>query len=386
MAATVTEWDAQGNPIQSAAPSSSGPTEWDANGQPITAPITEAAKPSLLEQATSPLNVGHLRSSIEDAERKANGPTTLADAQWRSDHPHLAAVRSFVNGVGADAAKTFLSPVGLALAATGGAGDVVAPALAEAVPAIAPAMRAVTTAGRAITGAAGTGAALQGVGDAAIHPRQMPGENDSDYQKRLLGDAASAVGGGSVAAHALPTVAGAVSDITPKSRMAEAGGLLQSVAHDANQIPVKLDNAGDAALKLMDWQKKTQLGPTVNKFLNRITNPKLGPMTYEEARQFYQVLGKLSSDETMKMAGPVRRDLVQMVTGLKQDIGAAADTVGRAGDYFKGMGDYATAAKHQGWYDMTKDAVAKEGIGGLAKGIGMAGAGALGYALYKDNK
>ena len=52
-----------------------------------------------------------------------------------------------------------------------------------------------------------------------------------------------------------------------------AGALLQSVAADANQIPVELENSSDAALKLMDWQRKTNLGPTINKFLNRITSP-----------------------------------------------------------------------------------------------------------------
>jgi hypothetical protein len=185
---------------------------------------------------------------------------------------------------------------------------------------------------------------------------------------RMLGAGAKAVA--PIAGQAADAVA---SKILPSVMKEKAGGLLQSVAHDANKIPVQLDNAGDSALKLMDWQKKTQLGPTVNKFLNRITNPKAGPLTYEEARDFYQVLGNLSADETIKMAPPVRRQLVQMVVGLKQDIGNAADQVGHAADYYKGLNDYHTAAKLQEWYDAAK----KYAIPAALGAAGMAGAGKL---------
>ncbi len=82
------------------------------------------------------------------------------------------------------------------------------------------------------------------------------------------------------------SVAGIASKLSPEAMKQSAGSLLQSVAKDANKVPVQLDNAGDAALRLMDWQKKTQLGPTVNKFLNRITNPNAGPLTYSEGRDF----------------------------------------------------------------------------------------------------
>lgn len=180
----------------------------------------------------------------------------------------------------------------------------------------------------------------------------------------VTGGTAGALGGNAVG----PTIAG---KIYPPAMKEAAAGLLQSVAHDANKVPVQLNNAGDAALSLMDWQKKTQLGPTINKFLNRVTNPKQGPLTYEEARDFYQLLGKMSADETMKIAPPVRRDLTRMVVGLKQDIGDAADQVGQAANYYKGMGDYAKAAKLQDWYDLAQKYAIR---GGLAA-AGMAGVG-----------
>lgn len=169
-------------------------------------------------------------------------------------------------------------------------------------------------------------------------------------------------------------VAGAVKAALPSAE--RAGQLFGQIAQDANKIPVNLENAGDAALRLMDWQKKTQLGPTLNKFLNRITNPKLGSLTYEEARDFYQLLGKMSVDETNRIPPAVRRDLVQMTVGLKQDIGTAAETVGRGADYYEAMGQYAKAARLKDWYEAAKLEALKAAKIALPAGAG-------GYAAKK---
>ena len=183
-----------------------------------------------------------------------------------------------------------------------------------------------------------------------------------------------------------PVVAGGMkvaSALDFSAKKQAAGALLQSVASDANQVPVELENSSDAALKLIDWQGKTQLGPTINKFLNRITSPKLGPLTYEEGRDYYQLLGRLSSDETSKLAPTIQRNLAEMVSGLKTDLGNAADQVGRAADYYKGMGDYASASKYQGWYDTVKDSLAGPLVKGAAYGIGGAAAGGTAYKLWQ---
>jgi hypothetical protein len=223
----------------------------------------------------------------------------------------------------------------------------------------------VATAGGVIGGTLGAGAG-QVIGKAT---GMSPGATD------LLSDALGVAGGAGGAVGARPLV----SALDFNAQKQAAGALLQSVAHDANQVPVQLDNAQDAALRLMDWQKKTNLGPTVNKFLNRITNPNQGPLTYEDARDFYQLFGKMSVEEGNKLAPPVKRDLVEMVAGLKQDIGDAADTVGRAADYYKGLKDYKTASNLQSWYDYAKDTLP----GPLVKGAaGAAGAGGV-YGLWK---
>lgn len=200
-------------------------------------------------------------------------------------------------------------------------------------------------------------------------------QNAAQQAGHTIGSVAQALPWGELAAaKAGPEFVNLVHKVLPSAMKADAGELFASVAKDANKVPVSLDNAGDAALKLMDWQRKTQLGPTINKFLNRITNGKMGPLTYEEARDYYSLLSKMSVDETTKLAGPVKYTLQKMTAGLKTDIGDAADQVGRAADYYKAMGDYAKAAKLQEWYALAKKYAIRAGL--AAAGGGAIGAGA----------
>lgn len=170
----------------------------------------------------------------------------------------------------------------------------------------------------------------------------------------------------------------------PSAMKEDAGALFQTIAKDANKVPVVLDNSQDAALRLMDWQKKTQLGPTLNKFLNRITNPKLGPMTYDEARDFQQLVSKMSAEETSKLAPTVQFQVKRLAAGLKADVGNAAGEVGRAADYYKAMGDYHKAAQLQEFYDLAKKYMTRGAL--LAVGGGLAGTGAHFAQEYLEGK
>jgi hypothetical protein len=169
-------------------------------------------------------------------------------------------------------------------------------------------------------------------------------------------------------------VAGAANKIGKLIPSAErAGQNFQETMSAAKDVPVTLNKASEGALKLIDWQKKTQLGPTINKFLNRVTNPKLGDLTYQEARDFYQLLGRLSADEASKLPPAVRFDLTKMVIGLKQDIGTAAQAVGKGDQYYSAMKEFAKAKKLEDISDATKDLIiealkraAPLGFGGYA--------------------
>ncbi len=164
---------------------------------------------------------------------------------------------------------------------------------------------------------------------------------------------------------------------------AKAASKFQDVMSVAKDMPVSLENSQDAAMKLMDWQKKTQLGPTVNKFLNRITNPNLGQLTYGEARDFQQILGKLSADEASKLPPAVRFDLTRMVVGLKEDVGQAAGKVGKYAEYMDAMKQYRQAMQLQQAADFAKEQAIKGVVAG-AKTVGAGALAGLGYEAYKS--
>ena len=166
----------------------------------------------------------------------------------------------------------------------------------------------------------------------------------------VLSDTLGLAGGAAGAMGAQPLVGA----LNSTARKAAAGELFQSIARDANQVPVSLNNSGDAALRLMDWQKKTNLGPTLNKFLNRITNPNQGPLTYEEGRDFYQLLGNMSANDKMNLPPTVVHDVNTMLEGLRIDVGNAASVVGRGGDYEAAMNQYQRAAQVQDAMDTVK--------------------------------
>lgn len=143
-----------------------------------------------------------------------------------------------------------------------------------------------------------------------------------------------------VLARGAETVAG---KLVPSVMKANAGRIFESVAQDAGNVPVVLKNSQEAAVRLMELQRTSNLGPVVNKFLNRITKPNAPPLTYNEARDFYSALGDLAWSDKMTIRPGVRYVMKNLATGLKQDIGDAAESVGRAGDYYSALGNYARA-------------------------------------------
>lgn len=200
-----------------------------------------------------------------------------------------------------------------------------------------------------------------GMGDAVATAAKFYAGNQQNKMTDALSVAPEAIGNatGNVVAGELPgATIGAVKNIANAiPSTARAGETFQDVAKAANKVPIDFSNSQDAVLKMVDWQKKTQLGPTINKFLNRVTNPNLGPVTYGEARDFYQLLGRLSADETSRMAPAVRFDLTRMVRGLKTDIGNAAGVVGQQAPYYQAMEEFRNAKRLEDISDATKDIV-----------------------------
>jgi hypothetical protein len=124
-------------------------------------------------------------------------------------------------------------------------------------------------------------------------------------------------------------------------------------------------------------------GVNLNKFLNRITSPKFGPLTYEEARDYYSLIGNLSANEKMNLPSMVKRDVDTMLAGLKTDVGNAADQVGRGADYYSAMNQYRQGAQLQDLKQGAKDAVVGPIVKGAAYGIGGTAAGGAAYKLWQ---
>ncbi|HVW77979.1 MAG TPA: hypothetical protein VHB45_10230 [Alloacidobacterium sp.] len=192
--------------------------------------------------------------------------------------------------------------------------------------------------------------------------------DQENYEKSKDSDEAigSVVGGLIAPMPGIIPGASAIAEKIPTT--SKAGKLFEAVARDANDIPVTLDNAKDAALNLMDWQRKTNLGPTLNKFLNRITNPKLGPLTYEEARSYQSLLGNMAAEDKMRLAPIVQKDVYALLDGLKADVGNATAQVGRGEDYINAMNQYRQASRINDAKDVAKDYAIKTAAG--AAGVG----------------
>jgi hypothetical protein len=168
---------------------------------------------------------------------------------------------------------------------------------------------------------------------------------------------------------------GALNKMRPSVMKQAAGELFNVVSKDAGKVPVKLSPATqEAADALLNRQRATNLGPEVNKFLNRVTNPKLGDLTYDEARMFQQELnGKLYGSTGKPLSGAAEAEVKSALANLKTDVGNAAGEVNRAAEYYKAMGDYASAARMEEWIKRAKKAtpwvVGALGVAGVGKAI-----------------
>lgn len=151
----------------------------------------------LWDWSTQPLNLGYLRENIAAADAQVNAGPTLADVEDAEEHPVIHAIRDAVNtGVtafGSNAAKMFLTPLGVASALAGPAGEVAG----QTIPAVASAIRLLET-------GVGAGFGAKGIYD-QVHQGlgKQPNESTLDYIARTAGNAALVTGGVTAGAHAV---------------------------------------------------------------------------------------------------------------------------------------------------------------------------------------
>jgi hypothetical protein len=174
-----------------------------------------------------------------------------------------------------------------------------------------------------------------------------------------------------LATAAIPVVATKAPGILARAfgvSKARAGANIGAATTAAREAAVDVSGPGQAALRIMDISERGASMPqAVRRFLQRATDPAKGPLTFEEARDYYSNLSRLSSAEFNRMTPTIQREVGALTRSLHDAMVAAADTAGVGGQYAAGIQEYARAARAA----TRGKALAK--YGGGAVGAGVAG-------------
>lgn len=220
----------------------------------------------------------------------------------------------------------------------------------------------------AIVAAPGATALALGAGMAAHPVIQATGEAAglTPDQAGLAADIGSiGVGGGVVkGVSAIPTTA-------------KAGAKFQQVARAAGNQTVNTSGAvGDSALRIAELGERGGTMPKVaRQFLNRITDPSKGDLTYTEARDFYSNISRLSAADAMKTSPAIHREMGNLRAALDKAVESAAAKGGQAENYRQAMRQYAIASR-------IKSIASKIGQHAGKGAAGAVGVGA-GYSAWK---
>lgn len=117
------------------------------------------------------------------------------------------------------------------------------------------------------------------------------------------------------------------------------------------------------------------LPSVINKFVTRIADVNEGPLTYNEARQFYSNVSDLSVSEKLASKAKDLRLIQLFKHALGDTIAQTAEDAGRLQDYRDAMSEFSKAKRIETAVDKGKK------IAGAA--IGSAALGASGYAGYR---
>lgn len=152
-----------------------------------------------------------------------------------------------------------------------------------------------------------------------------------------------------------------------------AGAALNEVRQAAGSIPISMAKPGNTALELMTQSERgASLPKAVRQFVQRAANPNLGPVTYEEAKDFQSNISNLSANEKMAIKPNTARLLGQLNADLKDSLKGAADVVGKGDTFAKAMQEYHSAMRLAGWTENAisngwNAALTAAKVGGLAK-------------------
>lgn len=175
----------------------------------------------------------------------------------------------------------------------------------------------------------------------------------------------------------------AIGGLVPSTE--KAAKILGDVAEHANNVPVQMKQTWPALDEFLKYAKSGGTQPKViTDLLARLDDLHKGPMTYEDARRFYTNISRLSDQEMSTLNPNMRRLMGGVKEAFKKDIGDAAGQVNQDANYYRGLKEYAKAAKlEKAAAEMWKWAVRLGGTAALGaagyEGVKMAGG--VGHAL-----
>lgn len=168
-------------------------------------------------------------------------------------------------------------------------------------------------------------------------------------------------------------VPGIVARVAGRSSV-RAGQNIQAASQAAKGAPVNVEKVGQEGLRALELQAAGGSMPrAASQFMRRVTDPKAPDLTFEEARDFYSNLSRLSTNEFGRLNPTMQRQIGTMRQALHEALVESAETVGKGGQYARGISEYAKAAKAKATWEASKPKLmsALKKLGWL----GLAGAG-----------
>jgi hypothetical protein len=191
-------------------------------------------------------------------------------------------------------------------------------------------------------------------------------------------EAEAAASGAAKAASKIGEVADTAGKLIPNAK--RAGETMEQLRTAIGNHPVEItDDLSKAASRVQELADNGNTMPSAaRKFLNRVTDPEKGHLTYSEARDFMTKFGNMTAEEQTKLAPVMKAQMQQLGGALRNAVEATAARAGKLEEFQNSMREYAAAKKLQAVSDFIKQ-----------KGISIAGKAALGagaYGLYRELK
>jgi hypothetical protein len=140
--------------------------------------------------------------------------------------------------------------------------------------------------------------------------------------------------------------------------------------------PVDMGPPGNVALRIDELAKRGGSMPKAARdLIKRTTDPEMGDVTFNEARDFYSNISRLSARDYKRLTPVVQREIGNLREAMNKVIEAAAKRGGQDQAYREAMREYAVASKIANISRNLGDVA-------LKAGATAAGAGAL-YGGYK---